>query len=381
MFTFASIDFFILFAILAIPVWLLKGVFAKLFRLEYYLFAVLVIYIVFFFSHPWHACFFGAGSYLIFLLLTKVVKAKNVLWGSLLLALPMIGVKVSTDLSLLSFAGLSYITFRSIQVYIDFIPGSAVPSPIRYLLFLLFPPTILIGPIDRYQRFTSDLDKNYAGLNTTALVNGFNDIALGLLQKFVLAELVNRFFLSQLDTTSNALGDMAATMYVYILFLYFDFAGYSNIACGLSKLFGIQTPYNFNFPLIAYNPPDFWKKWHITLGDWLRDYIFTPYYKWVSRMKRLKEYPLLRQNTGLFLTFLVMGCWNGFQLNYIASGCLFGLFSVVYNTYIHQCRKKQRDIVFGKMNPTVVRVISAVLMFNLTAFAIYLFSGYFPFLK
>ena len=80
------------------------------------------------------------------------------------------------------------------------------------------------------------------------------------------------------------------------------------------------------------------------------------------------------------LTFVLMGCWNGFKANYILSGFLFGVFSAVHNTYAIQCKKKGKDVFFGNLNPVAVKIISIFIMFNIFAFAMYIFSGRFPYL-
>jgi membrane protein involved in D-alanine export len=205
-------------------------------------------------------------------------------------------------------------------------------------------------------------------------------VLLGLVQKFVLAEAINRYLLSPLNTESTSLSEMLSNMYVYAFYLYFDFAGYSSLAAGFAKLIGINVPQNFNNPFVAVNPQDFWRRWHASLSDWLRDYLFRPYYKWISGKEKLKPYPLLKQNSGLFLTFLVMGLWNGFKSNYILSGVLFGVYSVVHNTYVVRSRQAGRDIVFGSLNEVAVKWISVFLMFNLACIALYVFSGRCPLL-
>ena len=143
---------------------------------------------------------------------------------------------------------------------------------------------------------------------------------------------------------------------------------------------GIDVPFNFDKPFLSRNPQDFWRRFHKTLGDWLKDYFFTPFYMFFSRKKSLKSYPLLRQNIAMFSTFLLMGCWNGFQKNFIISGILFGIYSVVHNSYLHYCKKKKRDIVFGNLNESVVKWISIFIMINFAAFSIYIFSGRCPFI-
>jgi len=173
---------------------------------------------------------------------------------------------------------------------------------------------------------------------------------------------------------------MANNMYAYYFYLFFDFAGYSWMALGIGKMMGMTVPVNFTNPFVAVNPQDFWRRFHISLGDWLKDYFFTPLFMFMTRKKGLKKYPLLRQNIALVATFVLMGCWNGFHKKFILSGLLLGVYSMIHNTYIYQCKKKDRDVVFGKMNAKLVKVLSIIIMFNAVAFALYIFSGRCPFI-
>lgn len=375
MLPFTSIDFFFLFAGLLALAFVSKYLFASFLSYRNFLLFTAVFFILVFYPKPFHPFLFAGYAYIIYLLF----KERNKLIGSILLALPMILVKAAVETDLIAFAGLSYITFRVIQVLLDHEQSSKPVNIFDYLLFMIFPATLLIGPIDRFQRFKGDLDQGYVRLNGEHVLDGWQMMLYGIMQKFILAELVHRYWLSHADAGSKEIGDMANNMYAYSVYLYFDFAGYSALAAGLGRMFGIAVPENFNHPYFAVNPQDFWRRWHITLSDWLRDYFFRPYYKWVSSIKKLKNYPLFKQNSGLFLTFLLMGAWNGFQGIYIISGSIFGIYSVVHNTYVVQCRKKQRDVVFGHMDPMLVKCISIFLMFNLTCFALYIFSGRCPF--
>jgi membrane protein involved in D-alanine export len=196
----------------------------------------------------------------------------------------------------------------------------------------------------------------------------------------VLAELVDRYWLNLYPSDSRELLHMANGMYAYYVYLFFDFAGYSSMAIGLGKMMGMTVPVNFTNPFLAVNPQDFWRRFHISLGTWLKDYFFTPMFLWLSRFKSLKSWPMAKQNVCLTLTFFLMGCWNGFKLNFILSGLLFGLYSAIHNAYVIQCRKKGVDIVFGKWSPEVIRLISIFIMINLVAVSLYIFSGRCPLL-
>ncbi|MBK7888692.1 MAG: hypothetical protein IPJ86_15835 [Bacteroidetes bacterium] len=173
---------------------------------------------------------------------------------------------------------------------------------------------------------------------------------------------------------------MASTMYAYYAYLFFDFAGYSCMAIGIGKMMGMQVPVNFTNPFLAVNPQDFWRRFHITLGAWLKDYFFTPLFLWLSRFKSLKKYSLAKQNFTLTMTFLLMGCWNGFKMNFILSGLLFGLYSAFHNWYLVTCKKRGKDIIFGQLNPTAVRILSIFIMIHLVAISLYIFSGRCPYI-
>lgn len=335
-----------------------------------------LIYLLVLFPQPIH--FFGLIVYSFFIIwiLSDILKIEKRIFGIMLLILPLFLVKVDgSAFDWLSFAGLSYASFRFVGYYMDKAPDERIVDGITYFNFLSFTPTLLIGPIDRLNRFKASQNEGFSNLTSENFILGWNSFIKGLIFKYVCAELVDRYWLTLFPADSKELLHTVNSMYAYYFYLFFDFAGYSFMALGIGKMMGMVVPVNFTNPFLAQNPPDFWKRFHISLGDWLKDYFFTPLYLFLSRKKRLKQYPLVRQNTALFLTFLLMGCWNGFTTNFILSGALLGFYSVVYNTYSVQCKKKGRDIIFGKMNLKIVRVLSIFIMFNIIAVALYIFSG------
>lgn len=374
MLPFTNIEFFILFGILILAIQLLKPIYSKFISYANVLFGVTLFYVLCFFTQTYQLLGFAIYSYLVYYIFSFKIKNTYRLWVSLLLALPMILLKMHLKISWLGFGGLSYITFRTIQIFIDRQAGDEPIHPREYFTFLVFTPTLLIGPIDRWQRFKSNLEEGYKNLNTTLFFDGWQNVALGVLQKYVLAEIVTRYWLQPEDNVHSLFQHINAA-FAYTAYLYFDFAGYSSLAVGFGNMLGIKVPHNFNQPYLAINPQDFWHRWHITLGDWLRDYFFRPIYKWLSGFQSLKKYSLTKQNLSLFFTFALMGCWNGFEHNYIWSGVIFGLYSVIHNTYVIECKKKDRDIVFGKLSNNFVKIISIVIMVCMTVFALYVFSG------
>jgi membrane protein involved in D-alanine export len=387
MLPFSSIDFLLLMAIFIVIMVVCK----KIFKASYYKYILSVInfiYLYFFFPNPIHFLSLIVFSYFVTYLLTTVINFRIKLWGILILLLPMLLVKSDIRFefypfelnTILSFAGLSYASFRIISYYMDKAPNEKFADFITYFNYLSFSPTILIGPIERYSKFEKSQKLGFDSITSSNFIIGWNNFVKGIAFKFVFAELIDRYWLHIFPVESKEILHMANTMYAYYFYLFFDFAGYSFMALGIGKMMGMEVPVNFTNPFLAVNPQDFWRRFHISLGDWLKDYFFTPLYMYFSRKKSLKKYPLIRQNISLFMTFLLMGCWNGFKLNFILSGSIFGIYSVVHNTYVLQCKKKGKDIFFGTLNLNLIKYFSIFIVFNLIAIALYVFSGKCPLL-
>lgn len=321
-------------------------------------------------------CLFIVYCYVVYYLCCYKNFIKSVLLVSITIALPMIIYKTGLVSSKFAFVGLSYITFRTVQMVVD----SKNNPPLRILSFVcftLFPPTLLAGPIDRSYRFVEDLEKGYDEINIENLLSGWRLVLVGLLMKYVFANLISYYWMDNIILGSKDFLMMAWSAYSYYFFLYFDFAGYSLMAIGLAKMIGINVPINFNRPYLSKNPQDFWRRFHITLGSWLNDYLFKPTYKYLNGYSRLREHKLLIQNASLMLTFIVMGCWNGFKLHYFLSGFLFGLYSVSHNTYVFYCKKNKTDM-FSAVPVYLGNFIKIFLMFNASVLALYFFSGRAP---
>ncbi len=335
---------------------------------------------------PLHFLMLIGFSYGITYLVSDVFKLRKKIWGILLLLLPMLMVKFDIRFDfypfkindVISFAGLSYASFRIMGYYMDKAPGQKMADTVSYFNFLAFTPTLLIGPIERYNRFTASQDTGFSNINTENFIISWNALVKGIAFKYVIAEVIDRYWLNIFPQESKQWLHMANNMYAYYFYLFFDFAGYSFMALGIGKMMGINVPLNFRNPFFSVNPQDFWRRFHISLGEWLKDYFFTPLYMFLTRKKSLKKYPLTRQNLAMLMTFMLMGCWNGFKFQYILSGFMFGVFSAVHNTYIHYCKKRGKDVFFGNLHPMAVRIISIFIMFNVVALALYIFSGRSP---
>ena len=241
--------------------------------------------------------------------------------------LPLVAVKLNPNFialgfwhTVLGFLGISYLTFRTVGIIIEIRDGLIKDVRLLdFVSFVLFFPTLASGPIDRYRRFVTDLyqpltRQEYGDLAT----QGIDLIFRGFLYKFILAYLINKYWLEPLNHVFGFLPTFKY-MYVYSLYLFFDFAGYSAFAIGVSYLLGIKTPQNFDKPFLAKNIKDFWNRWHISLSFWFRDYIYMRFVLDSAKKKRFKD-RYTASYVGYILLFGLMGLWHGTQLHYIVYG-------------------------------------------------------------
>lgn len=384
---FTSSWFFIYLLATVVLFVLVKWLFQKRIKYSYLVAFSSFFYLVLLFPKPIQFIGVLVYYYLIYYLFGRMMKYQKLLLPVILLALPMIFMKVigifpedslingkaGLAANIFQIAGLSYITFKVIQLYIDEKDREQTVSILHFFNFTAFVPTLLIGPIDRYNRFTSNVEKGCDEINLSNFAKGYDSFVKGILYKFIIGEAIRRLVLSHLVDDGSLMYHLSY-MYTYLFYLFFDFAGYCLLAIGFGNFIGIDVPFNFDKPFLAVNPKEFWKRWHKTLGDWLNDYFFKPIFKELTTKKTFKL-SIQRQNVALFLTFTLMGFWNGISVYYVASGMLFGLYSVIHNYYFYLCQKNKRDVFFGKMNSKWVRILSIFILFNAVAFAIYIFSG------
>jgi len=377
---FGSIQFYYFFIVSIVCVLLTKLFFAHKIKFKYIILFINLVYVLFLFPKPLQLVLLITYSFLAIRYLSK--KNASYLTAVLVLSSPLIIMKLigihvfagANDKLAIAFQiiGISYITFRSIQVFIDESSSINKLQFLDFFNFTVFIPSLLIGPIDRFQRFSKDIESGYANLNLNTYAEAYQFLLKGLAYKYILAELINRLVLNHLINDGSITYHLSY-MYSYLFFLFFDFAGYSLLAMSFAKFLGISLPNNFNQPFLAVNPKEFWNRWHKSLGDWLNDYFFKPIFKELTSKQLFK--PITRQNIALFSTFTLMGFWNGFELHYIISGLLFGIYSVVHNYYVYLCKKNKKDVFFGNLNPKLITFISIVFMINSVAMSIYIFSG------
>ena len=286
--------------------------------------------------------------------------------------LPLVVNKVFaiTQLHLLAFIGISYMSFKTIQIMLEISDGLIKEkiSVKDYLQFLLFFPTVSSGPIDRSRRFLKEINEVMPRKDYLELAgDGIYRIVLGLLYKVVLSTYVYQILLA-LSNTGTVVYSIKY-MYLYTLYLFFDFAGYSLMAVGSSNVLGIQTPMNFNKPFLSIDIKDFWTRWHITLSTWLRDFVFSRVLMQVIRKKWFKN-RLHNAAYAYMVNMLVMGFWHGISVSYIAYGFYHGILMSGFEIY-------QKKSTFYKKykNKTWYKLISWFMTMNLVMIGFFIFSG------
>ncbi|MEN2453871.1 D-alanyl-lipoteichoic acid biosynthesis protein DltB, partial [Bacillus sp. JR_15] len=271
------------------------------------------------------------------------------------------------------FLGISYVTFKSVQLIMEIRDGSIKEIKIGKLIqFISFFPTISSGPIDRYKRFVKDDKKVPTGGEYRELVlKAIHMIMLGFLYKYIIAYFIQVYAINPLQMNLPGFTHMWLYMYAYSFYLFFDFAGYSLFAIALSYLYGIKTPPNFNKPFQSKNIKDFWNRWHMTLSFWFRDCIYMRSLFYMSRKKMFKS-QLAMSNMAFFLNFFIMGVWHGLEVYYIIYGLYHAALFIGYG-YYEKWRKNHPPRWQNKWT----NALSVVITFHFVTFGFLIFSGKF----
>ena len=271
--------------------------------------------------------------------------------------------------SIFGFLGISYMTFKVLQIIFETYDG-VIKEPINifdYLQFLLFFPTISSGPIDRSRRFVEDIHQTIPRAEYIELLGtGLFRLLLGLVYKVVLSGLL--YLAMNHIPHKGLLFTTVSYMYLYTFYLFFDFAGYSLMAVGVSNIMGIQTPMNFNKPFLSIDIKDFWNRWHITLSTWLRDFIFS---RIVMKSMRYKWFKT-RLSTAMFaymINMVFMGFWHGISWSYIVYGFYHGVLMATFEWY----QKKSKFYKKYKQH-AVYKVASWFVTMHLVMIGLLIFS-------
>ncbi len=256
--------------------------------------------------------------------------------------------------SIIAPVGLSFITFSAISYLVDVYRKKATAgSLIDCALYLSFFPKIISGPIVLWQDFQPQIGRFRCGLEQS--VDGLVRIIVGFAKKVILADTFGAC-VAHIGLTGIDQITACGVLVLYMLQIYYDFAGYSDIAIGLAKLFGLQFKENFNFPYRSKSITEFWRRWHISLGTWFREYVYFPLGGSRAGMKRT----LLN----LGVVFLLTGIWHGSTMNYILWGVLNGVIMII--------ERLLKDTKFYKKTPSFIK-------YGVTMFAVLLLWQLFRF--
>lgn len=215
--------------------------------------------------------------------------------------------------------GISFFVFEFIHYLSDIWRGLIRRAELDdYMAFILFFPTMVSGPIKRFQVFADQLNAP-KHLQTAYFNAGLGRIIIGLFKKIVIADTMTPFIEPLLRPNDQFSGSLALAVVAYTIKIYIDFSAYTDIAIGATTMFGLSVPENFEQPYLTRNIQKFWNKWHMSLSSWIRDYVFFPLGgSRVSKPRMFLNFILVMAICGLWhganYNFLVWGLWNGFGL-------------------------------------------------------------------
>jgi D-alanyl-lipoteichoic acid acyltransferase DltB (MBOAT superfamily) len=265
--------------------------------------------------------------------------------------------------------GISFYTFESLSYTIDVYRGNISParSFSRFACFITFFPHLVAGPIVRASDFLPQLD-HPPKLSARDVGEGTFLIATGLIKKVIFADylavnLIDRVFD---DPTAYSSAEVMIGLYAYTLQIFCDFSGYTDVARGSGMLFGLQLPENFDRPYLAKSPAEFWRRWHMTLSTWLRDYLYFP--------MGGSQVPPGRAYFNLFLTVALVGLWHGAAWTFVLYGMLHGGAMVVHRFFYRRAGRKPNMVdpwpmLVLKIAGTLHFVVLSRILFRASSFS------------
>ena len=292
-----------------------------------------------------------------------VFKYYNFFAESLTESLSHIGIKTNFwTIKVILPVGISFYTFHGLSYVIDIYKDRIKPSKdfIQYAVFVSFFPLLVAGPIERATHLLPQVEKKRT-FDFSNATDGLRQILWGLFKKIVIADNCAEFANTIFNNSAQYSG---ATLVLGVLFftfqIYCDFSGYSDIALGSARLFGIDLLRNFAFPYFSRDIAEFWRRWHISLSSWFKDYLYIP----LGGSKGGKWMRI--RNT--FIIFLVSGFWHGANWTFIVWGGLHAIYFLPL-LLLDRNRNNMHIIASGKLFPSLKEFFSMVLTFCMASFA------------
>lgn len=253
--------------------------------------------------------------------------------------------------------GISFYTFQALSYVVDVYRGSieVQKNPLDLALYISFFPQLIAGPIVKYHDIQEQLGKR--AFHVDRIAYGIKRFAYGLGKKVILANtfasVADRVF--DLKPEEVGSGLIWFALLLYTLQIYFDFSGYSDMAIGLGKMFGFDFMENFNYPYISSSIKEFWRRWHISLSTWFREYLYIP----LGGNRK----GMARTYVNLFVVFLATGLWHGAGGNFVLWGMFHGFFIVIERAFLGKVLEKNPVKPFNHLY-TMLVVVVGWLMFR-----------------
>lgn len=372
---FSGLNFWLLLIILSIPA-IFLGIKEK--KNKYYILFSSLVFCFLVYSKNINSLIylviFLIYEYMLIKLYLRLKIEKNCDRVSIFVILSLVPLVISRILPILEidykfgFLGISYITFKVMQMLVE-IKDNMIKEVnfIDYLSFMIFFPTLSSGPIDRSRRFIKDIEKTIS--KTEYLDNlgkGIEYILQGLVYKIILSQLIfdKINIISEATYTTK---NLTIYMYLYGFYLFFDFAGYSLMAVGVSKIFGIDTPMNFNKPFLAKDMKDFWNRWHMSLSHWFRDFVFSRLVFAMFKKKIFKS-SLTTAIVAYIVNMTLMGVWHGINFSYLLYGLYHGIILAITEYF------QKTKFYKNNKNKKWFEYSSIFITFNLVMFGFFIFS-------
>lgn len=284
------------------------------------------------------------------------IKSANLLLGRWGMTIP------NPKLNLLLPVGISFYIFQALSYTMDVYRGEikAERNILKYALFVSFFPQLVAGPIERSKNLLKQVNTPHS-FSYTNMRDGLLTMLWGYFQKLIIADRVAIFVD---EVYSNVHGYQGAYLFVAsVLFafqIYCDFSGYSTIAIGAAKVLGFDLMENFNSPYLAVNIKDFWRRWHISLSTWFRDYLYIPLGG--SRVSVLKKY------RNLIIVFMVSGLWHGAAGTFVVWGLLHGIFQII-GDIVAPIKEKMYQLLHVRQDFAICKLIRMIITFVLVDMA------------
>lgn len=262
--------------------------------------------------------------------------------------------------------GISFYTFQTLSYSIDIYRGKQEPEKklLNFALYVSYFPQLVAGPVERPGNLLPQFHQKHV-FNYTRIVEGLRLILIGFFKKVVVADscavLVNQVYNNPADYGGYS---MWVATFFFVFQLFCDFSGYTDIARGSSRILGIELIENFTGPLFSKNVTEFWRRWHISLSTWIRDYVFTPFGIAMRNLGKYSYVPVI------MITFVLFGIWHGANWTFVLFGFLQGV-ALIYETFTKKRRKKVRK----KTPPWLYNGISIMLTFTFWFFSCLVFRA------